>query len=80
LKESLFHYVYHLMDNVTMTPQFTPEEFERACTPGSLLCYEPNFDQARFQPLVDAFAGRLKRFEVVNSQEMRCYECVSPKS
>lgn len=79
-KESLFQYVYHLMDNVTMTAEFTREEFERACIPGNLLCYEPNFDQATFQPLVDALPGRLKRFEVVNTQEMRCFECVAPKS
>jgi hypothetical protein len=76
--DSMFQFVYHLMDNVTLTPQFTREEFERACTPGALLCYEPNFDMQRFQALVDAFANRLIKFEVVNSQELRCYECVAP--
>ena len=52
------------------------EEFERGCQLGALLCYEPNFDAQRIQPLVDAFGDRLRKFEVVNSQELRCFECL----
>jgi hypothetical protein len=79
-RKALFHYVYGLMDNVTLTDEFTVEEFERGCSAGVLLCYEPNFDTERFKPLLDAFGDRVAKFEVVNSQELRCFECRPPAS
>jgi hypothetical protein len=78
-QDSLFQFVYGLMDDVTLTREFTAVEFERACGVGALLCYEPNFDSERFHPVVEAFGDRLVKYEVVNSQEMRCFECRPPK-
>lgn len=77
-RDGLFQFAYGLMDNVTMTREFTDAEIERACAAGALVCYEPNFDMPRFDPLVAARGARLVKFEVVNSQELRCFECVSP--
>jgi hypothetical protein len=74
--DGLFQFAYGLMDNVTMTPVFTAEEFERGCALNALLCYEPNFDMERFDALVKTFGERLTKFEVVNSQELRCYRCL----
>jgi hypothetical protein len=76
--DGLFQFAYGLMDNVTLTREFTDAAIERACQAGALACYEPNFDLDRFDPLVTARGGRLVKFEVINSQELRCFECVTP--
>lgn len=76
-RNGLFHFAYRLMDNVTMTNRFEDAEIERACRLGAMVCYEPNFDMQRFDPLVTARGERLEMFEVVNSQELRCFRCVS---
>jgi hypothetical protein len=75
-KDGLFQFAYGLMDNVTMTDRFDDAEVERACQADAMLCYEPNFDMQSFDPLVTARGERLQKFEIVNSQELRCFECV----
>jgi hypothetical protein len=42
-----------------------------------LLCYEPNFDSERFDPLLERNLTRLAPFEVINSHELRCFRCTS---
>jgi hypothetical protein len=74
-KDAMFQFVYGLMDNVTMTNRFEDAEIERACAVNALVCYEPNFDVERFRPLVTARGDRLQTFVVVNSQELRCFQC-----
>jgi len=75
-KDGLFQFAYGLMDDVTMTGKFDEAEIERACAADALICYEPNFDMERIDPLVTVFGPRLQKFEVVNSQELRCFQCV----
>ncbi len=79
-KDGLFQFVYALMDNVTMTGKFDDAEIERACQARAFVCYEPNFDMDRFDPLVTARGARLRKFEIVNSQELRCFACADGTS
>jgi hypothetical protein len=76
-EDSLFQYVYGILDNLTTVRQFDDAEVDRACELGALLCYEPNFDSERFDPLLERNLTRLAPFEVINSHELRCFRCTS---
>jgi hypothetical protein len=76
--DGLFQFAYGMMDNVTMTREFTDAEIETVCELDGLACYEPNFDMERFDPLIAAREGRMAKFEIVNSQELRCFRCLQP--
>jgi hypothetical protein len=77
--ESLFQVAYGIMDNLTLSNQFNPESVDKACAQGALLCYEPNFDRERMDPLAAANQHRLVDYPVNNSFELYCFDCVAAK-
>lgn len=78
-EDSLFQYAYGILDNLTITRRFTEEEVDRVCRRQGLLCYEPNFDRDRFDPLLERREGILAEFEVLNSHELRCFACIASR-
>lgn len=80
IHEGLFQVAYGIMDNLTLSKQFAPESVDNACERGALLCYEPNFDKERMEPLAAANRHRLVDFPVNNSFDLYCFDCVSPKA
>ena len=75
--DGVYQLAYHLLDNLTFEHTFADSTIEQICAQRALLCYEPAFDQERMQPLLDAHRDTLKRFALLNSVELVCYECTS---
>ncbi len=66
---------YHVADTVRLSVDFSASFVERTCREGSLLCVEPNYDRARLEPIFGAYGHILEPFPLLNSRELRCYEC-----
>jgi hypothetical protein len=78
-KDSLFQYVYGILDNLTIERDFSVDTVDAVCRRGGLLCYEPNFDSQRFNPLIEQRRDILTEFEVLNSHEVFCYRCIGSR-
>ncbi len=73
--DSFFDQSYHLRERVTLETQITEAAIEHACDVRMLVCYEPNMDQERFEPLRRRYAGMLEPLPLLNSIELVCYRC-----
>lgn len=73
-KDSVFARWYRLRDNTAVETEFTGDALRRACLRGALLCVEPNFDRDRFARMTAGVADRLRRYPLLASEEMWCYE------
>jgi hypothetical protein len=74
--DELMNAAYHVADNLTLSPTFTDATIEAACQQDALVCYEPNYDAVRMEPLLQSHQTLLRRFPLLNSFEMVCYECI----
>ena len=77
---SFFNETYHISDTVELVRAFKPEVLETECAAHKLICYEPTFDGENLDRMAAGMRSRLKPFELVNTQEMTCFECVAPAS
>jgi len=70
---------YKVWGGLTMeSGSFTDASMERACDQHMLLCYESVLDTERMEPLLKKFQTSFERVELLNTREVRCYECVAP--
>ncbi|MBI4519170.1 MAG: hypothetical protein HY699_25545 [Deltaproteobacteria bacterium] len=74
--EGFFGQEYELAGRLTVELSFEPAVVAAACEQRLVICYEPNADRSRFEPLLQRYGEVLKPFELLNSVEMVCYECV----
>jgi len=72
-RDSFVRSAYHLDDTVEVEQSITESALTSACRAGAILCYEPAFDRVRFRPLAQKFNAQ--PFPLLNSRELRCYEC-----
>jgi hypothetical protein len=74
---SFFNQTYHLRDTVALERSFEPHTLETACASRPVVCYEPSFDGESFQRMSALMRDRLQPFELLNTQEMQCFECAA---
>jgi hypothetical protein len=74
--DSFFQQAYKLMDQVTVETTIDAAAIERTCREQMVTCYEPNTDRERFDPLYRQYESVLRRFPLLNTTELVCYECV----
>ncbi|HUI27466.1 MAG TPA: hypothetical protein VL403_15395 [Candidatus Kryptonia bacterium] len=74
--DSFFQQAYKLLDQTTIETTFDAAAIERTCSEQMVLCYEPNADRERFDPLRERYESVLRRFPLLNATELVCYECV----
>lgn len=74
-RTGLFHVAYRIADRLTVSSVLADSTVEHACDAQALLCYEPNADRDRMQPILDRYQGRLRDFPLLNSVQLVCYEC-----
>jgi hypothetical protein len=78
-RDSFFHQAYKVADQLVLEARFEDDVIERACAEQAIVCYEPNLDRTRFDPLQARHARRLVRLPLLNSVELICYQCVRPR-
>ncbi len=78
--DGLLNVTYHVLDNLVIVSDFSDAVMRRACAEQMLLCYEEPLDAARMQPLLEKYRGSLASIPLLNSKEVRCYDCIAPLS
>jgi hypothetical protein len=73
--DSFFTRTYHLNDTVSLERSFDAHALETACASRQVICFEPNFDKERFEGMRDSLQKELQPFELLNTQEMQCFQC-----
>lgn len=73
-EDSFFHEAYRLADRVATDERRSGAAVERACAEQRLLCYEAHMEPP-FIAVVEAHSHRLETFPLLNSKELRCFEC-----
>jgi len=75
--EEMLQLAYRLLDQVVVDPHCEAATVERACQERAILCYEPNWDRTRFDPVLAHYTSSLRRFTLLNSVELVCFDCLS---
>lgn len=76
--DGLLNVAYDVLDHLTVVSGFSDAAMERACSEHMMLCYEQPLDGARMQPLLDKFQASFEPVPLLNSREVKCYDCIAP--